>query len=285
VVTRPKVVVFDSGAGGLSVVRALVAAELAVDIDYAADTAFFPYGDQPDAVLLERLPSLLAKVVRVSRADLAITACNTASTLALDAIRAAVAVPVVGVVPAVKPAASLTKTGVVGLLATPRTIARAYTDGLIATYAPGIKVLRHGPPDLALAAEQVLADTPVDPTVFERAMEGLLMQEALAGAPMDVVVLACTHYPFVADHLGATLAVAGRSLVFLEPGEAIARRTADLLRLLPGAGVAGLCRAYTTGGPNERLIALMARFGFGTACLNFAMQTRTLQRRPKGANS
>jgi glutamate racemase len=259
---RARVTVFDSGAGGLSVVRALVACGIDVDISYVADTAFFPYGDRGDAELLARLPALLDASVETTRADLLITACNTASTLALDAIRAAVRVPVVGVVPAIKPAAALTRTGVIGLLATPRTIARAYTDALIADHASHVKVLRHGPGDLALAAEQVLAGETVDPAVFERAMEGLLLQENLAGAAMDVVVLACTHYPFVREELAATRAMAGREVVFLEPGEAIARRTAALLGLPAGSGTATLGTACTTGGALSRLETLVRRFGF-----------------------
>ncbi|MCU0881511.1 MAG: aspartate/glutamate racemase family protein [Hyphomonadaceae bacterium] len=259
---RTRVAVFDSGAGGLSVVRALRAAGLPLDISYAADTEWFPYGDRNDADLLARLPGLMGEVVRVTQADLLITACNTASTLALDTIRASVSVPVVGVVPAVKPAAALTRTGVIGLLATPRTIARTYTDRLISTHAAGVRVLRHGPPDLALAAEQVLARQTVDPSVFERAMEGLLVQEALAGAPMDVVVLACTHYPFVQNELAATRALGGRSVLFLEPGDAIARRTGDLLGLAPGSGTATLSTAFTTGGETLRLLGLVRTFGF-----------------------
>lgn len=259
---RPRITVFDSGAGGLSVVRALVAAGLPVDISYAADTAWFPYGDRDDAALKERLPGLMAQVAKASVCDLLIVACNTASTLAIDAIRGAVQVPVVGVVPAIKPAASLTSTGVIGLLATPRTIARAYTDRLIADHAAHIKVLRHGPPDLAIAAEQVLAGQSVDPAIFERAMEGLLMQEALAGAPMDVVVLACTHYPFVRDELSAARALDGREILWLDSGEAIARRAASLLGLAAGSGDATTNAAFTTGHATDPLHDLVRRFGF-----------------------
>jgi glutamate racemase len=260
---RPRITVFDSGAGGLSVVHALIAAGLLVDIGYAADTALFPYGDRDDEALKARLPGLMAQIVAESACDLLIVACNTASTLAIDAIRAAVDVPVVGVVPAIKPAASLTRTGVIGLLATPRTIARAYTDCLIADHAAHIKVLRHGPPDLAIAAEHVLAGQSVDAAIFERAMEGLLMQEALAGAPMDVVVLACTHYPFVRDELAAAHALAGREILWLDSGEAIARRAASLLKLTAGSGSTRTIEAFTTGGATGPLQDLVQHFGFG----------------------
>jgi glutamate racemase len=109
--TRPRVLAFDSGIGGLSVVEAMVAAGLPIDIDYAADFAWLPYGGRPDADLIERVPRLLAALAGELSADLLVIACNTASTVALDATRARVSIPVVGVVPPIKPAAAASRTG------------------------------------------------------------------------------------------------------------------------------------------------------------------------------
>ncbi|HRE45799.1 MAG TPA: aspartate/glutamate racemase family protein, partial [Terricaulis sp.] len=130
-----RVLVFDSGVGGLSVLDALAASGAGYELDYAADNAWLPYGLKSDAQLRARVPALLASLAEQWAPDLIVIACNTASTIALDAVRAAVDVPVVGVVPPVKPAAAQSKTGVIGLLATPATVRRTYTDDLIAQFA------------------------------------------------------------------------------------------------------------------------------------------------------
>lgn len=122
---RPHVLVFDSGLGGLSVVNALIDTGLGVDVFHLADTAFFPYGEKTDEALMLRVPALIGAGIAATSADLVIIACNTASTLAFDAVRAQVSIPVVGVVPAIKPAATLTQTGTIGLLATPKTVSRS----------------------------------------------------------------------------------------------------------------------------------------------------------------
>src|SRR5262245_50651678 len=125
-----RVLVFDSGVGGLSVFDAIAASGKALELDYAADNAWLPYGLKSDAELRARVPALLAALAGQWSPDLIVVACNTASTIALDAVRAAVSVPVVGVVPPIKPAAALTRAGVIGLLATPATVRRAYTNDL-----------------------------------------------------------------------------------------------------------------------------------------------------------
>lgn len=255
--TRRRVLAFDSGVGGLSIVREIAAAGLAVDVDFLADTDWFPYGDRADADLVARVPDLLARAVGLSGADLAIIACNTASTLALDAARAALDVPVVGVVPAIKPAAEATRTGVIGLLATPRTIVRPYTEDLIARLAPDAHVIRHGPPDLARAAEATLAGRARDEDVVRAAVAGLF--EAPRGGEIDVVVLACTHYPLLGEALAAH---APRPVRWIDSGAAIARRTAALLALTPRAGTMRRGAAWTTGGADADFTAAARREGF-----------------------
>lgn len=130
-----RVLVFDSGVGGLSVFDAIAASGFALELDYVADNAWLPYGLKSDADLRARVPALLHSMVQQWTPDLVVVACNTASTIALDAVRAALTVPVVGVVPPIKPAAAITRTGVIGLLATPATVRRAYTNDLITQFA------------------------------------------------------------------------------------------------------------------------------------------------------
>lgn len=239
---RKRALVFDSGVGGLSVLDAIVDAGLAVDLDYAADNAWLPYGDKADADLLARIPALLRALVAEWAPDAVIIACNTASTIALDAARAALPVPVVGVVPPIKPAAAATRTGVIGLLATPATVARAYVDDLIARFAADRTVIRHGSTALVDAAEKMLAGGDVEPAAIERAIAGLFA--APSGDEIDVVALACTHFPLLKQELSRA---APREVLWLDSGAAIAARLQTVLSLAEGA--ARLRRAGFTGAP------------------------------------
>jgi glutamate racemase len=237
-----RILVFDSGLGGLSVVKELTSDSLAAEIYYCADTAYFPYGEKSDRTLIERVPSVITQAVFECSADIVIIACNTASTLALDQVRAVVNIPVVGVVPAIKPAAALTKSGVIGLLGTPNTVGRPYTDKLIADFASGKKVLRHGAVGLAGAAESKLAGNAVDMSVVQASIEGIFSQ--VDGDKLDVIVLACTHYPHLRDELQA---LAPFPVTWVDSGAAIARRVQNLLAL--GGGTKTIqASAFTTGG-------------------------------------
>jgi glutamate racemase len=252
----PKILVFDSGLGGLSIVGELTRADLGVDVDYLADTAFFPYGEKADDALLSRVPDLIARAVAATQADLVIVACNTASTLALEAIRQAAGIPVIGVVPAIKPAAALTKTGVIGLLATPNTITRPYTDQLIKDFAQGVHVIRHGAVGLAGAAEAMLCGQPLDESVIEASVNGLFNQNK--GEEIDVVVLACTHYP----HLKAQLqSFAPRLVTWVDSGRAIAARARDVLKVDTHRNPL-LKTGMTTGGYDEATRTGLLRWGF-----------------------
>jgi glutamate racemase len=224
-----RLLLFDSGVGGLSVFDAIAAAHLPLDIDYAADTAWLPYGDKPDEAIRERVVRLLAALARSLAPDLIVMACNTASTIALDAARAAIALPIVGVVPPIKPAAEMTKTGTIALLATPATIARSYTDDLIARFAPDARVLRYGSTRLVEAAEAKLAGRRVDPGAASDAIAHLFGAEG--GDRIDVVALACTHFPLLREELAAA---APRACIWLDSGAAIARRVGALLGVAAG---------------------------------------------------
>lgn len=218
-----RALIFDSGVGGLSVLDAIIASELAIELDYVADNAWLPYGLKSDDALRQRVPALLRAVAEHWAPDVMVIACNTASTIALDAVRAALAVPVVGVVPPIKPAAAMTKTGVIGLLATPATVQRAYTDDLITRFAVGKTVIRYGSSALVEAAELKLAGAEVDDVVIRTALNGLF--GAPHGERIDVVALACTHFPLLAPELAAA---APQSVTWLDSGAAIARRVAEI---------------------------------------------------------
>ncbi|MGH6951557.1 MAG: glutamate racemase [Vitreimonas sp.] len=219
-----RVLVFDSGVGGLSVLDAIAASGHALELDYVADNAWLPYGLKSDVELRSRVPALLLRLVDQWRPDAVVVACNTASTIALDEVRAALTAPVVGVVPPIKPAAALTQTGVIGLLATPATVRRAYTDDLIAQFAADKKVVRHGSAALVGAAEQKLRGATPDDAALREAIAGLF--GAPGGAEIDVVALACTHFPLLTQELAAA---APRPARWLDSGEAIARRVAHVL--------------------------------------------------------
>jgi glutamate racemase len=224
-----RVLVFDSGVGGLSVLDAIAASGYALELDYAADNDWLPYGLKTDEQLRARVPALLSRLVGQWAPEAVVVACNTASTIALEPIRAALDVPVVGVVPPVKPAAALTRTGVIGLLATPATVQRAYTNDLIAQFAGDKRVVRFGSAALVEAAERKLRGEDPGTAAINEAIEGLF--GAPGGADIDVVALACTHFPLLTAELAAA---APRHCVWLDSGEAIARRLAHVLIAAPG---------------------------------------------------
>jgi len=247
-----RVLVFDSGVGGLSVFDSIAASGHAFELDYAADNAWLPYGLKSDADLRARVPALISSLARQWAADAVVVACNTASTIALDAVRAAVAQPVVGVVPPIKPAAALTQTGVIGLLATPATVKRAYTDDLIAQFAAGKRVVRFGSAALVEAAERKLRGEAFDPSAITEAIDGLF--RAPGGGDIDVVALACTHFPLLAQEFAAA---APRSVAWLDSGAAIARRVAHVLNAQEGAARAR--SAAFTADPGALNAAFSAR--------------------------
>jgi glutamate racemase len=254
-----RVLVFDSGVGGLSVLDAIAASGHALELDYVADNAWLPYGLKSDAELRARVPALLTRMVEQWAPELVVVACNTASTIALDVVRSALAIPVVGVVPPIKPAAGLTRTGIIGLLATPATVRRAYTNDLIAQFAPDKRVVRFGSSALVEAAERKLRGEPVGEAAITEAIEGLF--GAPGGAELDVVALACTHFPLLAQELAAA---APRPCVWLDSGEAIARRVANVL--IASLGQARTHRAaFTDAGAARDVFPAFHARGFTAA--------------------
>ena len=224
----PEVLVFDSGIGGLSIARCVhqlvPAARLGGGDPGAnprlADNAGFPYGNQPEQTVIERTVSLVTEQLRQGPCDAVIVACNTASTVALPALRAATPVPVVGVVPAIKPAAALSRNRRIGLLATPATIRRPYLQRLIDEFAADCQIERIGHPELVTWIEDWARGQAIPETPLSAALQ------PFREAEIDTLVLGCTHYPLITDMLQKLLPDVS---FWVDSGDAIARRTLFLL--------------------------------------------------------
>lgn len=214
---------FDSGVGGLSVLAEVRKLLPNAPIIYVADNGGFPYGTKTEAEISVRVPALLGRLVERYDPLLVVIPCNTASTIALAGARAALDRPVVGTVPAVKPAAERTRSGVIGVLGTRATVRQPYVDKLVTDFAVDKLVLRHGSARLVELAEEKLRGQPAEPAEYVRELAGLLDQPD--GDRMDTVVLACTHFPLLRDELAAA---APRPIDFVDSGVGIARRVAHL---------------------------------------------------------
>jgi glutamate racemase len=219
---RP-ILILDSGVGGLSVLRAVRAALPRAPLVYVADSAGYPYGTKPAALIEARVPALLGRLAERFDPELVVIACNTASTIALDAVRAALDLPIVGTVPAIKPAASLSKTRTIGVLGTEATVRQPYVDRLAAEFAADCTVLRHGSAALVDMAEAKLSGQTAGLEAYRRELDGLFAQPG--GERIDTIVLACTHFPLVEEELAAA---APHPVAFVDGKEGIARRTAFL---------------------------------------------------------
>jgi glutamate racemase len=220
----PRLLFVDSGLGGLTVLSAARSSVPEADILYIADDAGFPYGSKSDAALTARLFSLIEAGVREFDPDCIVLACNTASTIALQTLRDNFSIPIVGTVPAVKPAAALTKSGFVSVLATPATVAREYTRALIRQFGAEARFTLVGAPTLAALAEAHASGAEVDEEAITREIAPAFAAEG--STRTDVVVLGCTHYPLLLDKLDA---LAPWPVAWLDPAPAIARRIANVL--------------------------------------------------------
>ena len=218
------ILLFDSGVGGLTVLDALRKVLPEAPVIYAADTAGLPYGEKSEAQIAARVSGLLGRLTERYHPRLVCIACNTASTIALASVREVLEVPIVGTVPAIKPAASLTRSGVIGLLGTAATIRQPYVDRLEHEFAADHRLIRFGAAELVSAAEAKLRGEPVPEGAIARAVEGLRGQ--LDGEKMDTLVLACTHFPLLAPELSAAL---GAGVTLIDGAEGIARRIAFLV--------------------------------------------------------
>ncbi len=215
--------IFDSGVGGLSVLDAVRSTLPDAPIIYAADNAGLPYGSKSEAEIAARVAGLLGRMAERYRPRLACIACNTASTIALGMVREVLHIPIVGTVPAIKPAAEITQTGTIGLIGTEATIRQEYVDNLEAEFAQGKNLLRLAAPDLVAAAEAKLRGERVDPASIEQAASRLTMMAS--GNRIDVLVLACTHFPLLSDELQQAF---GPDVRLIDGAAGIARRIATL---------------------------------------------------------
>lgn len=227
------VAVFDSGIGGVSILQALRSRLPAVQYIYACDSKGFPYGTKPESQVIELATTFVHHMVKAyPEISLIVIACNTASTLVLDLLRSELKIPVVGVVPALKPAAQMTRTATFGLLATPATIARPYTKNLIDQFARGRRVLLHGSSELVRIAEIKLRGV-WDPSLQElvqRELVPLFSQSPLESyKKMDTVVLGCTHFPHLLEELNAA---SPWPVQWIDSGQAVAARVSVVLEQL-----------------------------------------------------
>ncbi|HEX6375117.1 MAG TPA: glutamate racemase [Allosphingosinicella sp.] len=254
---RP-LLIFDSGVGGLSVLGAIRALLPTAPLVYAADSAGYPYGTRRPAEIEARVPALLGRLAERYDPELIVIACNTASTIALDPVRAALDLPVVGTVPAIKPAALLSKTRTIGVLGTEATVRQPYVDRLAAEFAADCRVIRHGSAELVDLAEAKLRGEPAPGEAFAAALAGLFAQPG--GARIDTVVLACTHFPLIEAELAAA---APHPVRFVDGKEGIARRTAALLgdRAWPAAAGEGIAVFTGSAARAQAYRAGLAAFG------------------------
>lgn len=257
------ILLFDSGVGGLSVLAELRRTLPEAPVIYAADNGGLPYGPKSEAEIAARVCGLLGRMAERFRPRLICIACNTASTIALAMVRDVLNVPVVGTVPAIKPAAALTRSGTIGLLGTAATIRQGYVDRLEAQFAAGKRLLRFGAGELVEAAEGKLRGSPVDPAVIARAVAGLRDQPG--GADIDTVVLACTHFPLLADELAAAF---GPQATLIDGAAGIARRIAVLTQGQPFARSAPDLALFTRADDDlSALTPALAAAGLGRSAV------------------
>jgi glutamate racemase len=257
---RQTILVFDSGLGGLTVLREIVRARPDARYIYVADDAFFPYGHHGEEQIVARVVPLVGELIDAHAPDLVVIACNTASTLVLSHLRAAYTVPFVGTVPAIKPACASSRSKRVSVLGTKGTVKREYTQTLIRDFAQGCQVTLVGSADLASLAEAALSGGTVSDHQIAAEIAPCFVEDA-GDNPVrtDTVVLACTHYPLLMDRLAA---LAPWPVDWIDPAPAIARRVADLLGPAGrDADDAGAEMIFTSGRPHALTKALVPFFG------------------------
>lgn len=263
---RP-VLMFDSGIGGLTVLREARVLMPGRRFVYVADDAGFPYGAWEEGALRKRVVDLFGRLLALHDPEIVVIACNTASTLALGDLRAAFpSTPFVGTVPAIKPAAERTRSGLVSVLATPGTVKRQYTRDLIHEWASKCHVRLVGSDRLAGLAETYMREGFVDEDAVRAEIAPCFVERD--GGRTDIVVLACTHYPFLVNRMRKT---APWPVDWIDPAEAIARRALALLeageaRRPPSGERSGPDRAhFTSGAPDFAIRRLMQGFGLEVA--------------------
>lgn len=241
---RQPIGVMDSGVGGLSVLHDIRAVLPSEDLLYVADSGYAPYGERSEAFIEERVTTILQYLLE-QHAKAVVVACNTATGVAIDALRARFRIPIVAIEPALKPAAGMTRSGAVGVLATHRTLESDKFARLRARHAAGIDVVEQPCPGLAEQVEKGDFDGPATRTLVERYVRPLVDRG------VDTLVLGCTHYPFLKPVIRA---VAGPAVAIVDPGDAIARelrRQLERENLLNDSDAPGSTRFVTSGAPDR----------------------------------
>jgi glutamate racemase len=222
---RPRVLVFDSGVGGLSISREIIARTEAIELHYLSDNAAFPYGEKTTEELINRASRVLLSACEQLQPNIVVIACNTASTAILPSLRTQLAIPVVGVVPAIKSAAKVSKSQTIALLATPGTVNRNYTQQLINEHAANQQVMRLGSSQLVKHIEAHIHGQAIDSEYLLNVVEQLT--EQVGGENIDTVVLGCTHFPLISEYFKAIKP----NWQWIDSGAAIAERVHTLLNL------------------------------------------------------
>ena len=264
----PKILVFDSGVGGLTVFREIARARPDAQLVYAADDALFPYGKIPETALVARVVALMRDLIETHRPDLVVIACNTASTLVLPALRESFVLPFVGTVPAIKPACAASQTKLVSVLGTEATVAREYTHALVRNFGQGCDLTLVGSARLATLAEAALRGDPVADDEIRAEIAPCFIEDGAART--DTIVLACTHYPLLLDSFER---LAPWPVRWLDPAPAIARRVVELVGPATGEKHDDLAPAIFTSGKS-------ATAGFRAALQGFGLAPAAAQRWP-----
>jgi glutamate racemase len=259
---RRPVIVYDSGVGGLTVARHLLALCPARDIVYLADNAWFPYGDKPEGALSARVHYLLESLINETNPSAIVVACNTASTAIVDLLDTAIPIPIFGVLPPIQAALAASATGKIALLATPGTVSRSAVKRLIEKHAARGQVTSLGVLPLVLLAERKLAGEHIRKQQICEVFDASMPAAERAG--IDVVILGCTHFPLLKDELRAAFPAARH---WIDPALDVVQRVRARLGRDPFVrpGVQPLRSLLLTSAHNgPQLQAVFAERGFGT---------------------
>jgi glutamate racemase len=256
--SSPTILLFDSGLGGLTVHREVAAARPDARLIYAADDEAFPYGPMEESELVIRVLAVIGALIDKYKPELAVIACNTASTIVLPELRARFALPFVGTVPAIKPACAVSASKRVSVLGTEATVKREYTHALIRQFANGADVTLIGSARLARFAEAELRGQPVEDSAIAEEITPCFIDGD--GRRTDTVVLACTHYPLLQHRFAQAQPWA---VTWLDPAPAIARRVDQLLGPAKASNAAQTAQMVTTLGQKPVPELEKALFSFG----------------------
>lgn len=262
-ILQPTIGVFDSGVGGLSILGEIRLKLPQARFVYCSDNKNFPYGPKTGEEVIEATMMAVSALVLAEHIDILVIACGTASTIVLPHLRKKLNIEVVGVVPAIKPAAAISQSKVIGLLATPGTVKRPYTAQLIADYAKDCEVISVGSSELVAVAERFIAGESIPDQEFDSIVQPFIAH----ASELDTMVLACTHFPLLKTQLAKAMPFVR---YWVDSGAAIGRRIDELFLAgrIPTRKVVPETIGYFTAqtASAEKLIPILkSRFGFASA--------------------